>query len=133
MRNRSRILILVLFVSAAAIAFLLSSDGGRFLGRKPEQTGGKFQSLEEVLAAEMRDRWAVSSQPRSPGPYRRSPEGPTFLGGGNRGEQTISRIRDKSGAVVEELTLNSEAFDQLVVHLDTESGGRTQVVLRRDR
>lgn len=91
-----------------------------------------FTDLETALAEEGANGWELHISPRVPGPYRLLPGG-TVLGG-DPNMRSISRVRDKSGAVLEEQELQGNpAFDQIVVYLETLDGRQTMAVLKRPR
>lgn len=126
MRVRWRLLVGFVVLLGAVAVVLWFAPWGRHTepAARPEPP---FVSLEAVVASYA--GWEPVAPPRLPGPYR--PLGGHALGAGN---STTSRVRDDAGAVVEEVGVEGDsAFDQMVVFLDTASGGRTLVVMRRPR
>ena len=129
MRKRSRFVPLIVLVAAAGAAYWSADPFGQRAGPKapPERP---FVELEAVIAVYTRGGWEIATRPRLPGPYREGEVTPVS----GAGVSMVSRVRDNTGAVTEELRVDGDSkFDQLVVRLDTASGGRTQVALRRPR
>jgi hypothetical protein len=94
-------------------------------------TNRQFTDLDTALATEL-PGWKLHTPPPHPGPYRLLPESSLVVGDGKSG--AICRVRDTSGAVVEELRLEGNPeFDQMVVRLETPSGRQTMAVLKRPR
>ena len=128
MRKRSRFVPLIVLVAAVGAAYWSADPFGQRAGPKapPERP---FVELEAAVALYIENRWEIAAPPRLPGPYRESREG--AMGCGARSKVTC-RLRDDSGAVTEDLQLEPDPeFDRTVMCLDTASGGRTLVVLRR--
>ena len=91
-----------------------------------------FRDLGAVLVRYSDSRWEVAAPPRRPGPYRDL--GGSMLGRGDTSRRLTSRVRDESGAVVEEVSLTADTdCDQMVVELETQAGQRTLVTLKRCR
>lgn len=127
MRIRRRLLAgSVVLIGAAVVVPWLAPWGRRAEpAARPERP---FVPLEAVVASQV--GWELVAPPRLPGPYRAS--GGHLVGPGH--SSATSRVRNDAGVVVEEVQLQAEpAFDKLVVFLDTASGDRTLLVMRRPR
>ena len=121
------------------LAFVLAVGGimlwwqSRQAQPNPNKTSDNraFTDLDAALAAGA-PGWKLHIPPPHPGPYRMLPEASVVVGDAKSG--AICRVRDTSGAVVEELKLEANPeFDQMVVHLETPGGRQTMAVLKHPR
>jgi hypothetical protein len=127
MRIRRRLLAgFVVLLGAVVVVFWFAPRGRHAEPvARPERP---FVPLEAVVASDA--GWELVAPPQLPGPYR--PLGSHLVAAGH--SSATSRVRNDAGAVVEEVRVERDpAFDHMVVFLDTASGGRTLVVLRRPR
>jgi hypothetical protein len=91
-----------------------------------------FTDLHTALAPERVHGWELAVPPKRSGPYRLLPGGPVL--GRNPATGLVGRLRDASGAVLEEIKLRgAEDRDQSIVYLETADGERTMAALVRVR
>lgn len=125
-RRRLLVLLAVAAVAGASAAAWLAHHSTAPLAERP------FTDLATALANDGPHGWELHIAPREAGPYRLLRDG-SVLGGSPQTEMTCT-VRDSSGAVLEEVKLKGDpAFDQVVKYLETPSGRKTMVVLRRPR
>ena len=125
MKRRWRLAVILVAVAAFGIWMAL--------GEKPPWRGSSeasFTNLDTALAPVKAQGWELLVPPKHPGPYRLQPQGP--ISGNATG--LSARIKDASGAVVEEITLEPiPGADLTIVYLETPDKRLTMAALKRTK